>query len=115
MLDQSKTETSPRSPIESPKKGMGIGNMVRTAASVASTAAKQAYAAASASAHGPSDGEMLPLKCCLMSISLPWEHIAHDLLFKVRRYILFIFPSLESSPIIGRMHAPPLFHVTCAR
>ncbi|EYU32381.1 hypothetical protein ABFS82_03G031700 [Erythranthe guttata] len=80
VLDQSKTELGPHSPIQIPKKGLGIGTMVRTAASVASTAAKNAYAAASSTR--PSDEEMLPLKCCLMSISLPWENIAHDLLFK---------------------------------
>ncbi|KAH6796149.1 hypothetical protein C2S51_037135, partial [Perilla frutescens var. frutescens] len=78
VLDQSKVDLGPQSPIQISKKGLGIGTIVRKAASVASTAAKQAYAAASSHA----DEEMLPLKCCLMSISLPWENIAHDLLFK---------------------------------
>jgi hypothetical protein len=54
-------------------------------------AAKHAYAAAAATPMS-SDDEMLPLKCCLMSISLPWENIAHDLLFKVN---LFFFQLLE--------------------
>ncbi|MBA0595589.1 hypothetical protein Gorai_012455 [Gossypium raimondii] len=54
--------------------------MFRKAASVVSLAAKHAYAAAAATST--SDEEMIPLKCCLMSITLPWEHIAHDLLFK---------------------------------
>lgn len=62
-----------------PNRGSGLGKFVRRAASVASVAAKHAYAAASASR---SDEEMLPLKCCLMSVSLPWEHIAYDLLLK---------------------------------
>ncbi|KAG6400363.1 hypothetical protein SASPL_137191 [Salvia splendens] len=81
ILDQSKVDLGPQSPIQISKKGLGLGIIVRKAASVASTAAKQAYAAASSSPN--LDGEMLPLKCCLMSISLPWENIVHDLLFKV--------------------------------
>ncbi|KAI3409039.1 uncharacterized protein J3R85_019834 [Psidium guajava] len=62
-------------------RGFGIGSIVRKAASVASVAAKHAYAAASATTSHD-DELMIPLKCCLMSISLPWEHIAYDLLFK---------------------------------
>ncbi|KAK9269817.1 hypothetical protein L1049_025390 [Liquidambar formosana] len=76
--DQSQQASGPYSPVYMSKRGFGIGTIVRKAASVASVAAKHAYAAAS----GSSDDEMLPLKCCLMSISLPWEHIAYDLLFK---------------------------------
>lgn len=72
--DQSKVDLDPQSPIQMSKKGLGIATIVRKAASVA----KHAYGATSSS-----DEEMLPLKCCLMSISLPWENIAHDLLFKV--------------------------------
>lgn len=56
------------------------------AASAASELAKHAYAVT----HGNSDLELLPLKCCLMSISLPWELIAHDLLFKVSSLVLYI-------------------------
>lgn len=78
LSDQSKEEYS----HHSPKKGLSFSAVVRRAASVASVAAKHAYAAASATRS--SDEEMIPLKCCLMSISLPWEHIAHDLLLKVR-------------------------------
>lgn len=77
--DQSYHISGPPSPVVS-NKGFGIATIVRKAASVASVAAKQAYAAAAASRN--SDDDMLPLKCCLMSISLPWEHIAFDLLFK---------------------------------
>ncbi|XP_047322529.1 uncharacterized protein LOC124926365 [Impatiens glandulifera] len=76
VIDQSKQDHGPPSPDS--KKGSGFSRMVRKAAAVASLAAKQAYAAAA----NNSDDEMLPLKCCLMSISLPWEHIANDLLFK---------------------------------
>ncbi|XP_031119037.1 uncharacterized protein KIAA0930 homolog [Ipomoea triloba] len=76
VVDQSKEEYS----HHSPKKGLSFSAVVRRAASVASVAAKHAYAAASATRS--SDEEMIPLKCCLMSISLPWEHIAHDLLLK---------------------------------
>ncbi|KAM5565912.1 hypothetical protein ABKV19_019760 [Rosa sericea] len=79
VADQSQQDTGPFSPVTS-NRGFGIGFMVRKAASVASVAAKNAYAAA-ASSHS-FDEEMIPLKCCLMSISLPWEHIAYDLLFK---------------------------------
>lgn len=77
LSDQSKQDDH-----HSPKKGLSFSAVVRRAASVASVAAKHAYAAASATRS--SDEEMIPLKCCLMSISLPWEHIAHDLLLKVR-------------------------------
>lgn len=81
VADQSHHQVSgPSSPVQTSRRGFGIGTIVRKAASVASVAAKQAYAAASATRY--SDEEMLPLKCCLMSVSLPWEHIAYDLLFK---------------------------------
>ncbi|KAK1275736.1 hypothetical protein QJS04_geneDACA016005 [Acorus gramineus] len=84
VADQSQQTSGPASPIQLSKRnlGIGLGMIVRKAASVASEAAKHAYAAASASATSRSHANMLPLKCCLMSISLPWEHIAHDLLFK---------------------------------
>ncbi|XP_068655216.1 uncharacterized protein [Aristolochia californica] len=78
VVDQS-LDSGPSSPIQLSKKGFGIGlgTFVRQAASAASVAARHAYAATRRS-----DDELLPLKCCLMSISLPWEKIAHDLLFK---------------------------------
>ncbi|GMJ15271.1 hypothetical protein like AT1G59520 [Hibiscus trionum] len=79
VADQSKQDSGPFSPIIS-KKGFGLGSIVRKAASVASVAARNAYAAAAATSS--SDEEMIPLKCCLMSITLPWEHVAYDLLFK---------------------------------
>ncbi|KAL6296104.1 hypothetical protein ACE6H2_004246 [Prunus campanulata] len=86
VADQSQQDLGPFSPVIS-KQGFGIGSIVRKAASVASVAAKNAYAAA-ASSHS-FDDELVPLKCCLMSITLPWEHIAYDLLFKVR----LLFPA----------------------
>lgn len=86
MSDQSQQDVGPFSPVIS-KRGFGIGSIVRKAATVASVAAKHAIAAAAASSAA--DDEMLPLKCCLMSISLPWEHIAYDLLFKVSLLLPF--------------------------
>ncbi|KAA8528442.1 hypothetical protein F0562_035797 [Nyssa sinensis] len=76
VVDQSKHPSSPYSSAQISEGGFGIGTIFRQAASVA----KHAYAAAAATSS--SHGEMLPLKCCLMSISLPWEQIAYDLLFK---------------------------------
>uniref|UniRef100_A0A0E0DB00 Uncharacterized protein n=1 Tax=Oryza meridionalis TaxID=40149 RepID=A0A0E0DB00_9ORYZ len=54
--------------------------LVHSAASTASKLAKHAYEAASTNKRF--DDELLPLKCCLMSVSLPWDYIAHDLLHK---------------------------------
>ncbi|RZC54730.1 hypothetical protein C5167_013593 [Papaver somniferum] len=83
VADQSHQTPDPPSPLQTSKTGFGIGvgTIVRKAASAASVAAKHAYATASST--GKANGVALPLKCCLMSISLPWEDIAHDLLFKV--------------------------------
>ncbi|KAF8689265.1 hypothetical protein HU200_042056 [Digitaria exilis] len=53
--------------------------LVHRAASAASKLAKHAYESASANKRMD---ELLPLKCCLMSVSLPWDYIAHDLLHK---------------------------------
>ncbi|KAF1893707.1 hypothetical protein Lal_00002222 [Lupinus albus] len=75
VADQNQLDSGPFSPVIS-NKGFGLGVIVRRAASVASVATKHAYASAS------NHGEMIPLKCSLMSISLPWEYIAYDLLFK---------------------------------
>ncbi|KAM0878265.1 hypothetical protein ACQ4PT_034991 [Festuca glaucescens] len=57
--------------------------LVHRAASAASKLAKHAFEAASANKR--LDDELLPLKCCLMSVSLPWDYIAHDLLHKCIR------------------------------
>ncbi|XP_010061636.2 uncharacterized protein KIAA0930 homolog isoform X1 [Eucalyptus grandis] len=81
VIDQSNEDVGPFSPVSVSNRGFGIGSIVRKAASVASVAAKHAYAVASATTSHD-DELMIPLKCCLMSISLPWEHIAYDLLFK---------------------------------
>ncbi|XP_072990392.1 uncharacterized protein [Typha latifolia] len=77
IADQSRSSLT--SPLSKRHLGIDLGSIVQKAASAASELAKHAYAAAST--NRKSD-ELLPLKCCLMSISLPWEHIAHDLLFK---------------------------------
>lgn len=84
MSDQSQQDSGPHSPVVS-NKGFGLGVIVRRAATVASVAARHAYAAASSSSSN--FDEMIPLKCSLMSISLPWEYIAYDLMFKVRSCI----------------------------
>lgn len=85
--DQSQQDVGPFSPVLS-KRGFGLGSIVRKAASVATVAAKHAYAAAAATST--SEDEMLPLKCCLMSVSLPWDQIAYDLLFKVSSNLSWI-------------------------
>ncbi|KAL8197762.1 hypothetical protein R6Q57_024226 [Mikania cordata] len=83
VVDHSLDEPGPHSPLHISQGGLKIGAMVRKAASVAQVAAKNAYAAAASSTRNSDGGmTMVPLKCCLMSISLPWEHIAFDLLFK---------------------------------
>lgn len=100
ISDQSHQDSGPFSPVIS-KRGLGIGSIVRKAAAVASVAAKHAYAAA-ASSSSSIDDEMVPLKCSLMSISLPWEHIAYDLLFKVRLFVSQQ-PYLSNLPEVGAL------------
>jgi hypothetical protein len=97
LSDQSQQDVGPFSPVTS-KKGFGIGSVFLKAASVASVAAKHAFAAASSSVS--SDDEMLPLKCCLMSISLPWEYIVYDLLFKVKSLFLLLYSSMKIGSIL---------------
>ncbi|KAI4366497.1 hypothetical protein MLD38_022368 [Melastoma candidum] len=80
VVDQSNDDEGPFSPVMVSKRGFGVGTIFRKAVAVANVAARHAYAAASASSSY--NDEMIPLKCCLMSISLPWEHIAYDLLYK---------------------------------
>ncbi|PKA66502.1 hypothetical protein AXF42_Ash003156 [Apostasia shenzhenica] len=79
IADQSHQNFGSQSPLQMSKRHFGLDTIVK-AASAASVFAKQAYSAAS-TANKP-DSQILPLKCCLMSISLPWDCIAHDLLFK---------------------------------
>ncbi|CAM6053358.1 unnamed protein product [Sphagnum tenellum] len=67
-------------PVPSPTNAgakMGLGTIMRRAATVA----KQAIAAAAAVQRDDASGP-LPLRCCLMSLSLPWDTLAHDLLYK---------------------------------
>jgi hypothetical protein len=47
---------------------------------IAATAAKQAMTVAN---QRLDPNAPLPLRCCLMSLSLPWDTLASDLLFKV--------------------------------
>ncbi|KAJ7536419.1 hypothetical protein O6H91_12G068800 [Diphasiastrum complanatum] len=54
----------------------GIDSILRKVVVVA----KNAYAAASSTGRS-SDGS-LSLRCCLLSLSLPWDSLAYDLLFK---------------------------------
>ncbi|KAI5058591.1 hypothetical protein GOP47_0026761 [Adiantum capillus-veneris] len=61
------------------KSATKIGSMMRKAAVAASLAAKHAYVSSTSARY---DMEALPLRCCLMSLSLPWDVLAHDLLFK---------------------------------
>jgi hypothetical protein len=49
----------------------------------------------SASANKPMDDELVPLKCCLMSVSLPWDYNAHQSLFtsfSCTSFCLFVMP-----------------------
>lgn len=63
---------SPSSPGGKP----GFGSIMR----IAATAAKQAITVAN---QRLDPNAPLPLRCCLMSLSLPWDTLATDLLFKV--------------------------------
>ncbi|KAG5045010.1 hypothetical protein JHK82_014388 [Glycine max] len=124
VADQSHEDSGPFSPVIS-KKGFGLGVIVRKAASAASVAARHAYAAASASS--PTFDELIPLKCSLMSISLPWEYIAYDLLFKLKwltgrifvliatlRFYLFITHSgsTDYNNVIANLGSSSSEHVT---
>jgi len=73
IADQSR-EKSKKDPGES------FPVLVHRAASAASKLAKHAYE--SAAANKQMDDGLVPLKCCLMSVSLPWDYIVHDLLHK---------------------------------
>lgn len=75
LIDQSR-EKSKKDP------GDSLRVLVHKAASAASKLAKHAYESASANKR-MDDDELVPLKCCLMSVSLPWDYVAHDLLHKV--------------------------------
>ncbi|KAK1395960.1 Cw7 protein [Heracleum sosnowskyi] len=75
VLDGSMQGLNTYSSVKLSKKKSRISETVRKAATVASATAKHVYAAGAS--H--SSDKMHPLKCCLMSISLPWECIAYDL------------------------------------
>ncbi|KAL2613480.1 hypothetical protein R1flu_025172 [Riccia fluitans] len=78
--ESEQSEKPPPSPT-TPGAKLAFGTIMRKAAVVASTVAKNVVAAASENG-ARSEGEMLPLRCCLMSLSLPWDTLARDLLFK---------------------------------
>ena len=63
---------SPSSPVGK----TGFSSIMR----IATTAAKQAMTAAN---QRLDPNAPFPLRCCLMSLSLPWDALASDLLFKV--------------------------------
>lgn len=65
----------PPSPSSPGGKTGGFGSIMRYAA----TAAKQAMTVAN---QRLDPNAPLPLRCCLMSLSLPWDTLASDLLFK---------------------------------
>jgi hypothetical protein len=89
FIDQSQEKVGPPSPRQLLRKG--ITTVIHKAASAAAELARHSYSGPSASSNDVNNkdgsrggGEtILPLKCSLMSISLPWDTIAHDLLFKV--------------------------------
>lgn len=76
--DQSQQAAAPHPPLQISKRILGLGTIFKAASS-----ALAKHAAGTAPAEKP-EKEILPLKCCLMSISLPWDLIARDLLFKAR-------------------------------
>ncbi|KAJ3703473.1 hypothetical protein LUZ61_007178 [Rhynchospora tenuis] len=89
IADESQERAGPTSPRQLLRKGIGL--IMHKAASAAADLARHTYSGpASSLSHNSSssdrssrsDKTILPLKCCLMSISLPWDTIAHDLLFK---------------------------------
>ncbi|KAK8958991.1 hypothetical protein KSP40_PGU003255 [Platanthera guangdongensis] len=80
ITDQSQQAAAPHPPLQISKRILGLGTIFKAASSsAASVLAKHTAATAPAAKPGK---EILPLKCCLMSISLPWDLIARDLLFK---------------------------------
>lgn len=79
LPDESAQHVSQSSSLWNSRSAAKIGTIMRKAAVAASLAAKQAYVG---STGVSSDMEPLPLRCCLMSLSLPWDVLAHDLLFK---------------------------------
>ncbi|KAF3330999.1 hypothetical protein FCM35_KLT04353 [Carex littledalei] len=93
VADQSQEKMGPSSPRQLLTKG--IGTIMHKAVSAAAELARHTYSGPASPSFNDGDDSnnndrshsssetILPLKCCLMSISLPWDTIAHDLLFKV--------------------------------
>ncbi|BBN18007.1 hypothetical protein MPTK1_7g18780 [Marchantia polymorpha subsp. ruderalis] len=80
-IDVQQIDKPPPSPTQ-PRAKLALGSIMRKAAVVASAVAKNVAAAASDNGGGWAEGELIPLRCCLMSLSLPWDTLARDLLFK---------------------------------
>ena len=66
-----------------------LGTIMRKAAFAASLAATYV-----ASTGTKSNAETLPLRCCLMSLSLPWDVLSHDLLYKVSMLFYWFIESI---------------------
>ncbi|XP_078177527.1 CW7 isoform X2 [Carex rostrata] len=84
VADQSQEKTGPSLPLQLLTKG--IGTIMHMARNTYSGPASSSFNDGNNSndndrSHSGSE-TILPLKCSLMSISLPWDTIAHDLLFK---------------------------------
>lgn len=79
LPDESAQPVSHASSPWNSKPATKFGTIMRKAAVAASLVAKQAYVASTGVRN---DMEALPLRCCLMSLSLPWDVLANDLLFK---------------------------------
>ncbi|CAM6106345.1 unnamed protein product [Calypogeia fissa] len=78
LANSKQNNGKPPSPTQ-PGQKLGLGSILHRAAFVASSVARNVAAAA---ADPKPDGELHPLRCCLMSLSLPWDTVARDLLFK---------------------------------
>lgn len=96
-LGNSKTNNrKPPSPT-APGQKLGLGSILHRAAFVATSVARNVAAAA----DPKPDGGLHPLRCCLMSLSLPWDTVARDLLFKVCICRLYFSRSILLTPISG--------------
>lgn len=92
FVDQSQEKTGPSLPHQLLTKG--IGTIMHMARHTYSGPASSSFNDGNNSndndrSHSGSE-TILPLKCSLMSISLPWDTIAHDLLFKVSLTFLLL-------------------------
>ncbi|GAQ90594.1 hypothetical protein KFL_006590070 [Klebsormidium nitens] len=78
--DDDASSPTARFEMEQNKKRLGFGDFAKKAAAAAATTARnlaQVYLAATQDVPDETN-----LKCCLMSLTISWEALAHDLLFK---------------------------------